>query len=78
MMTLQLTVTLPDKIAVVARARGLLLPESLASLIQKEIERQVRIDRLFETADQLSMLEPPLTPEEIDNEIRAVRRARRR
>ncbi len=39
-----------------------------------ELDRQPHVDRLFDTLDRLAAVEPPLTPEEIEAEIKASRR----
>ena len=76
MTTLQLTVTLPDELATTAQLKGLLSHDRLSLLLRQALEREEAFDRLFNAADALAALEPPLTPEEIDTEVKAVRRRR--
>lgn len=78
MTTLELTITVPDTIAEQAKQKGLLSPDSVVMLLERELERLFRIDRLFETADRLLEIDPPLTPEEIEAEIEAARSERRK
>jgi hypothetical protein len=60
-----------------AKAIGLLKPGSLEMLLRSELRRR-RVDRLFAAADRLSSLPlPPLTEEEVESEIQAVRAQRR-
>jgi hypothetical protein len=68
---------LPDSIAREAEASGLLRPESLAALLREEVRKR-RIDRLFEAADRLTAVPlSPLTEAEVEEEVQAVRAARR-
>lgn len=76
MTTLQLTVTVPDEVADALLSRGLLAPDRLAAMLQREAERDAAIERLFRAADALTALEPALSEEEINAEIEAVRRQR--
>lgn len=69
--------TLSDQEAREAKASGLLSPGSLEALLRGELKRR-RVDRLFAAADRLSSLPfPPLTEEEVESEIQAVRAQRR-
>ena len=74
---LAVTLTLPQSVAQEAKAKGILKPASLESLVREELRKQ-RIDHLFEVADRLAALPgPPLTEAELEEEIRAVRSQRR-
>jgi hypothetical protein len=64
-------VNLPEDVAVRAEAAGLLTDEQVTALLVSELKRQERIDRLFNDLDRLTTVEPPLSPEEIAEEIRA-------
>jgi hypothetical protein len=69
--------TLSDQEAREAKASGLLSPGSLEALLRSELKRR-RVDRLFTAADRLASLSlPPLTEEEVESEIQAVRAQRR-
>lgn len=76
-MAVELKLTLSDSLAEEAEANGLLTTQALEALLRAELQRR-RVDRMFETADQLATLDiPPMTEAEVDAEIQAVRRARR-
>jgi hypothetical protein len=78
MTSIQLTLTLPDDVAKQAKAANLLNPESIAALIEQELERQNQVDQLFRAMDRLAKVElRPLTEAEIEAEIDATRHARR-
>jgi hypothetical protein len=67
------SVNLPEDVAERAEAAGLLTDEQITAILVSELNRKARIDRLFDDLDKLAELEPPLTPEEIEAEIRASR-----
>jgi hypothetical protein len=74
---LQIRLDLPGSVAREARDQGLLESLSIELLLREELRRR-RIDHLFEMADRLAAVaEPPLTEEEVNAEIQAVRAARR-
>lgn len=74
---LDIRLRLSDREAREAKAIGLLNPGSLEMLLRNELKRR-RVDRLFEASDRLSSLPlPPLTEEEVESEIQAVRARRR-
>ena len=77
MSTLELKLVLTDSLAREAEVSGLLTPESIEALLRAEIRRR-RVNRVFAAADRLAALETPLTEEEIEAEIAAVRQSRRR
>jgi uncharacterized membrane protein YheB (UPF0754 family) len=76
MSTLELKLVLPDSLAREAEVSGLLTPESIEALLRAEIRRR-RVNKLFSAADRLAASETPLTDEEIEAEIAAVRQSRR-
>ena len=73
----EILLTLPDNLAREAEADGLLKPEFIASLLRAEIRRR-RTNKLFAAADRLADLDIPVTDAEIEAEIAASRRERRR
>lgn len=73
-MSVNVTIELPEEIARKAEAAGLLTAERMAELVERELDRQERANRFFETVDKLAALDPPLTEEEIQAEIEAYRR----
>ena len=74
-----ITLSLPDDLAQQAQIAGLLRPEAIESLLRDAMKKR-QLDKLFNTMDKLAQLEPALTEEEIEAELRAARaeRARRR
>lgn len=74
----ELTLDLPDSVAREAEAGGLLTSTALEALLRAELRRR-RIAELGEAMDRLAALPlPPLTNEEVEEEIQAVRAARRK
>jgi hypothetical protein len=74
---MELTVNLPDTLAKEAKAAGLLTPEAIERLLREAVRRKA-VDELFEAADRLAAANlPPMTMEEIQAEVDAVRKARR-
>jgi hypothetical protein len=75
-----LTITIPDELAAQAGTLGLLESRAISSLLREGIRRR-HIDDLFNAADRLANVDlPPMSPEEVQAEIQAVRaetRARR-
>ena len=77
MATLELTVTLPERLAREAEAAGLLQPEALERLLRDAIRRRQQ-EQLFAAADRLAGLDvPALTEAEVNAEIQAARLERR-
>jgi hypothetical protein len=76
-MTVQvLTVTLPERLAREAEAKGLLKPEALERLLREELRR--RAEQLFRAADRLAAPDQPAPSEaEFEAEIDAARGQRR-
>ncbi len=73
---LNVTLTLPRRIAREVEAGGLLQPERLAELLTEEL-RCGTVDRLFRTTDRIAdVAEPALTQDEIEAEIQAARQVR--
>jgi len=73
----RVTLNLPEELVTRAKSAGLLSDDGMERLLTSELDRQQRVDRLFDKLDRLSEVEPLLTPEEIDAEIKAHRRAKR-
>ena len=74
---MELKVNLPDTLANEAQAAGLLTPQAIERLLREAV-RSKAVNELFETADRLAAANiPPMTMEEIQAEVDAVRRARR-
>jgi len=74
---MELTVNLPDSLANEAKAAGLLTAEAIEKLLREAVRRKA-VDELFETMDRIADANlAPMTMEEIQVEVDAVRRARR-
>jgi hypothetical protein len=74
----ELTLDLPDSVAREAEADGLLTSAAVEALLRAELRRR-RIAELGDAMDRLAALPlPPLTNEEVEEEIQAVRAARRK
>lgn len=78
MISINLTIDLPDMLAHDAQEAGLLTSQSSADLLSAEPRCQ-RIDRLFAVAEQLANQDAPvMNAAEIEAEIEASRPERRR
>jgi post-segregation antitoxin (ccd killing protein) len=73
----ELTVTLPDELAKKAEAAGLLSSEGIERALRDALRREAGRRFLEISKDIQSSGAPPLTEEEIQVEIDAVRAARR-
>jgi hypothetical protein len=75
MADIEFVLKIPESLAESAREVGILNNERLLTLLQDEVEREKQRDAalqsLSEMVIQLRPLEPKLTQEEIDEEIRA-------
>lgn len=70
-------ITLPDELAQRAKDAGLLSDESIQKLLEEAVRREAG-RRLLVVAEQLHAAGiPPMSDEEIQAEVDAVRRARR-
>ena len=68
----EIVLTLPDKLAEEAKAKGLLKPDSIAAMLRAELRRR-RVNGLFSAADRLADLDEPMSESEINDEIAAYR-----
>ncbi len=70
---------LPDTLAKEAQEAGLLVPDAIERLLREEL-RKAAVDRLFENMERMQAIPepPPMTPEEVAEEIRAMRSERRK
>ena len=74
---MQLKVNLPGTLASEAQAAGLLTPSAIERLLREAV-RSKAVNELFESADRLAAANhPPMTMDEIQAEVDAVRKARR-
>lgn len=72
-----LTIDLPDNLAKEAKSAGLLAPNAIETMLRENLRRRA-IDGLFNAADKLAAANfPPLTMEEIQEEVNAVRAQRK-
>ncbi len=74
----QIQVSLPDELAAEALSEGLLTPERLETWLREQLRKR-RMDELFEGMARAAAVPdpPPMSPEEIAEEIRAMRAERR-
>ena len=73
-MSKKITLSLPDKLANEAEAKGLLNAKSIEALLREELRRG-RIGSLFKAADKLANLSG-ITQTDVEAEIKAARQAR--
>ncbi|MGH9607484.1 MAG: hypothetical protein ACRD3N_17480 [Terracidiphilus sp.] len=71
-------ITLPDQLAQEAERAGLLSSERLEEWLEAQLKLR-RLDELFEAMDRMSEVDdsPPMTPEEIAEEIKLMRAEKR-
>ncbi len=70
---------LPDHLAKLAREAGLLTPESLQRLLQEALRRREAAERLVAVRDRVAAAGiAPMSMEEINAEVKAYRKERRR
>lgn len=78
MTTLEIKLSLPDKVANDAQAAGLLTPEAIEALIAEALRRKA-FDELLSVADRVEAAGiVPMSMEQINAEIKAYRAERRR
>jgi hypothetical protein len=77
MSTVEYTITLPEALAREAESIGIKMPQAVERLVRDEVRRR-RGEEFVEMADRAAALElPPMSMEEIQAEVQAVRRERR-
>jgi hypothetical protein len=75
----ELKLTLPDRLARAAREAGLLTPKAIKALLEEAMRRRAAAREFLAVADRVAAAGvPPMTEDEIQAEIDAVRKARRR
>jgi hypothetical protein len=77
MTTLELKLDLPNQLAHDAQAAGLLTPEGITQLLQDAIRRRAGKELLAAAERVAAAGVPPMTLEEIQEEVNAVRAARK-
>lgn len=78
MTTLELKLSLPDRLAEEAQAAGLLTPEAIESMLRETLRRQ-HVEELRHAMATLAAADiPPMSIEEIEAEVKAYRNERRR
>ena len=78
MTTLEVKLDLPDRLAREAQAAGLLTPKALAQLLRDAMRRQAAQTLLAGAARATAAGSKPLSMDEIQAEVNAVRKARRK
>lgn len=74
----RIQIELPDATAQAAREAGLLTPQALERMLNEALRRKQAADSLLSIADRVAAAGiPPMSIEEIDAEVKAVRAARR-
>ena len=69
-------INLPDQLAQEAQRAGLLTPASLERILREYLKAR-KTDELFDAMDRMAAIdEPAMTPEEIAEELHAMRAAR--
>jgi hypothetical protein len=75
----ELKVTLPDRLAREAREAGLLNPKAIKALLRDAMRRRAAAREFLSIADRVAAAGvPPMNEKEIQAELDAVRKARRR
>ena len=77
MTTMELKLNLPDRLAREAQAAGLLTPEALSDLLKDAMRRRAAQALLTGAARASASGSKPLSMDEIQAEVRAVRRTRK-
>jgi hypothetical protein len=77
MTTLELKLDLPDRLAREAQAAGLLAPEALTQMLKDAMRRRAGQALLAGAARATAAGSKPLSMKEIQEEVKAVRRARK-
>jgi len=72
-----LTLALPEELAAKAESSGVLNTENVERWVVEEVARRERVDRFFSMLKELRAIEPALSQEEIDEEIRLYREEKR-
>lgn len=74
----KIQIELPDTIAQAAQAAGLLAPQVLDCLLSNALRKQQTVNHLLTVADEVAAAGvAPMTMEEINAEVKAVRKERR-
>jgi hypothetical protein len=74
----RIQIELPEATAQAAREAGLLTPQALERLLNEALRRKQAADSLLSIADRVAAAGiPPMSMEEINAEVKAVRAARR-
>ena len=76
-MAVDVLLKLPEDLVERATQAGMLTNERMAAIIEVELKRQSHIRRFKETVEQLRDLQPPMTQEEIEEELEAYRAEKR-
>jgi hypothetical protein len=75
----ELKVTLPDRLAREAREAGLLSPKAIRGLLREAMRRRAAAREFLSVADRVAAARvPQMTEEDIQAEVDAARKARRR
>lgn len=78
MTTLELKLNLPDQLAQEAQAAGLLTPQALEEMLRERLRKRAGEDLRTVMQKMHSANLPPMTMDEIQEEVRAVRAEKRK
>ena len=74
-----LTIDLPDNLAEEAKKAGLLTPNAIENILRETLRHRAAVSGLFAATNKLSATNPsPMTMDEIQKEVNAVRARRKR
>jgi hypothetical protein len=77
MTTLEMKLTLSERLAKDAQAAGLLTPKAIEKLLREAVRRQA-LRQFLSVSDQVAAANiPPMSLDEIQDEVTAVRKAKR-
>ena len=77
-MSITVKLDLPDSVAAEAKAKGLLDPQALARLVEREVELDKPIGEFREMLERMRAYpDEPMTMDDIQAEVNAVRAERR-
>ena len=72
-----LTIDIPENLVKEAQEAGLLAPDAIEGMLRECLRRRA-VDELFQAADKMASAKvPPMTMDEIQAEVNAVRAQRR-
>ncbi len=77
-MNRQITFELPEELVERAQAAGLLTSEQVSRWLENELQRETLRENYRDTLQQLRAVQPPLSANEIEDELEAYRGEKKR